>query len=343
MELAPDEPLRSDVIEVAVPVDLRPGFHRLQVGRPPGEGVLVRRGAAMTVLDSALSERVFTDNLGHLATELAWLDLALRRSVLALRSATPAEVLAPGLHISDQEVEFLLAAGPTQPGADATALDAEVDALRAGIDARVARARGDGVELRLPALAERLGLSAFERCALLLCLAPELDRKYDRLFAYLQDDITRKRPSVDLVLTVLVATPTDRWRALHRFSAHAPLRRSGLLDVVVDAYSPSGSSALAACWGWRRASPPTCSATTSSTTASSAWPGSSGRRSTPTRPSSRACSNGTARPRWSCTCTGPTPRRRPGSRTPWPPRTAARRSSSTSPRWPPPRRRSTRH
>jgi hypothetical protein len=31
VELAPDEPLRSDVIELAVPTDLRPGFHRLQV------------------------------------------------------------------------------------------------------------------------------------------------------------------------------------------------------------------------------------------------------------------------------------------------------------------------
>jgi|RhiMetdeSRZDD1v2_1073273.scaffolds.fasta_scaffold1065608_2 winged helix domain-containing protein len=31
----------------------------------------------------------------------------------------------------------------------------------------------------------------------------ELRRKYDTLYAYLQDDITRKRPSVDLVLDIL--------------------------------------------------------------------------------------------------------------------------------------------
>src|SRR5207245_1502966 len=100
-------------------------------------------------------------------------------------------------------------------------------------------------ELPLPALADRLGLSAFERHTVLLCLAPELDRKYDRLYAYLQDDITRRRPSVDLVLGLLAAEPADRWRGLRLFSAHAPLRRSGLLEVALDPHSPSGSSALA--------------------------------------------------------------------------------------------------
>jgi hypothetical protein len=197
----------------------------------------------MTVVDAALGERVFADLYDHLSAELEWLDLSLARGVLGMRSAVPADAPTPGLHISDQEAELLLA--PRPPADQASELSAEVTALRAHIDARVTRTLAAGVDLRLPALADRLGLSAFERQALLLCLAPELDRKYDRLYAYLQDDITRKRPSVDLVLAVLVPDPPDRWWALRRFSAHAPLRRSGLLEVVVDAYSPSGSSALA--------------------------------------------------------------------------------------------------
>ena len=38
---------------------------------------------------------------------------------------------------------------------------------------------------------------------LLICLASELDLRYERLYAYLQDDVTRKQPSVDLVLNLL--------------------------------------------------------------------------------------------------------------------------------------------
>ena len=42
--------------------------------------------------------------------------------------------------------------------------------------------------------------------ALLIALAPEIDPRYERLYAYLQDDVTRKRPSIDLTLNLLPAT-----------------------------------------------------------------------------------------------------------------------------------------
>ena len=44
----------------------------------------------------------------------------------------------------------------------------------------------------------------FEEQCILICLAPEIDRKYEKLYAYLQDDITRKKPSVDLILSLLL-------------------------------------------------------------------------------------------------------------------------------------------
>ena len=76
-------------------------------------------------------------------------------------------------------------------------------------------------------------------------MAPELRRKYDRLYAYLQDDITRKRPSVDLVLELACETEAERWRARALFSEKAPLLRGGLLRKIADPQSPSGSSGLA--------------------------------------------------------------------------------------------------
>ena len=47
-------------------------------------------------------------------------------------------------------------------------------------------------------LLRRLGCSRLEELAVLLALAPELNRKYERVFAYLQDDIAEKRASVGL-------------------------------------------------------------------------------------------------------------------------------------------------
>ena len=57
--------------------------------------------------------------------------------------------------------------------------------------------------LRLDRLARLFGLSTLDIDILLICLAPELDNRYERLYAYLQDDVTRKRPSVDLVFNLL--------------------------------------------------------------------------------------------------------------------------------------------
>ena len=75
----------------------------------------------------------------------------------------------------------------------------------------------------------------FEVQTLIVCLAPELRRKYDTLYAYLQDDITRKRPSVDLVLDVLCPSEAERWRARTTvFSDQAPLFRHGILHRVED-------------------------------------------------------------------------------------------------------------
>ena len=102
-----------------------------------------------------------------------------------------------------------------------------------------------GVFLGLPSLVTRFELSPLERQAVVVCLAPELDRKYDTLYAYLQQDITRKRPSVDLVLDLACMSEFERWQARPLLSDQGALFRSEILEIVDDPRSPSGSSGLA--------------------------------------------------------------------------------------------------
>src|SRR5215831_12951791 len=70
-----------------------------------------------------------------------------------------------------------------------------------------------GVELRLPRLQQLFGLTQFETDALLICLALEVDLRYERLYAYLHDDVTKKRPTVDLILGLLAPTVEVRFAA----------------------------------------------------------------------------------------------------------------------------------
>jgi len=77
---------------------------------------------------------------------------------------------------------------------------------------------------------------------LLICLAPELDKKYEKLYAYLQDDITCKMPSIALVLDLLCSTFEQKIEARALFDPQAPLLKYRLLEMAHG--SPDGLSPL---------------------------------------------------------------------------------------------------
>jgi SpoVK/Ycf46/Vps4 family AAA+-type ATPase len=62
---------------------------------------------------------------------------------------------------------------------------------------------------RLARLTSLLRLSNIEVAATLLALAPEIDSRYERVYAYLQDDVSRKWPSLDLVLRIAAGSPEE--------------------------------------------------------------------------------------------------------------------------------------
>jgi SpoVK/Ycf46/Vps4 family AAA+-type ATPase len=181
----------------------------------------------------------YAGNFEHLTDELRRVDLVIRRWLAEAPAAS-----AGGLYVTRAEVEQLLAAGTTPDDHD-TADAGELDRLSAEIDRRVEATGAAGGWLGLPALARTFALSPLELAAVAVCLAPELRPGYDRIYAYLQDDITRKRPSVELILRLLCRTEQDRWAAREAFSPWAPLLRHRILRPVDDPQSPSGSSTLA--------------------------------------------------------------------------------------------------
>ncbi|MGW2826962.1 ATP-binding protein [Streptomyces sp. NPDC001443] len=191
----------------------------------------------------------YQDTHEHLTDELRRLDLliALRLRTADLQNeAYPQAQLDRTVYITRQEVDRLLTEGHDTTADGGTAANAlALKLLSTEIDARVVDSARAGAEPPLSVLGRIFGLSPMERAAVVVCLAPELRRKYDRLYAYLQDDITRRRPSVDLVLDLLCASERERWIRSGAFSAGAPLMRYGILHTVDDPHSPSGSSGLA--------------------------------------------------------------------------------------------------
>ncbi|MFJ9739565.1 ATP-binding protein [Streptomyces sp. NPDC101166] len=145
----------------------------------------------------------------------------LRERVAALvdhRAATDPTADDPlrGLYLSQDAVRHLLTAPATAaamapaPAAAAPPPDAPADPLTD--------------------LAARLSLTGLDTAILLVALAPDLDRRFEPLYGYLNDDVSRRRATTGLALD-LCAVPAHLAAARARLHAGAPLRALGLLEV----------------------------------------------------------------------------------------------------------------
>ena len=90
-------------------------------------------------------------------------------------------------------------------------------------------------------LAREFGLSSFDLEVIGVALAPEADLAYERVYAFLQDDVSRRRPSVDLVLNLLSPSAGAKVARRDRFAADAPLVRDELIELVADPSLPAPS------------------------------------------------------------------------------------------------------
>jgi hypothetical protein len=98
-----------------------------------------------------------------------------------------------------------------------------------------AHAAAAGLRLPLDALTADLDLSPLELEAVLLCTAAELDRAYERIFAYVVDDLQRRGPSVEILVSLSASSAAERLARRAVLGRFGRLRRVGLLRAVGDA------------------------------------------------------------------------------------------------------------
>ena len=142
------------------------------------------------------------------------LDARLQAAVEQFRAPVAEQADTPlrGLYISDGEVDGLLTGAGRPDGAPPAQ-----------------HARVEQVAAQLPCLARTFALDALDLDILLICLAPELDLRYERLYGYLQDDMTRRRPTVDLLLRLL---DQDSPEVRHALGPGGRLQRRGLVATL---------------------------------------------------------------------------------------------------------------
>ena len=128
-----------------------------------------------------------------------------------------------GLYVSDETVDRLLDGGP------AGSLNYDADE-RAATEQTADEAEAAGHPIRLRDLARAAGLTDLDVELLILALLPDLDTRFERLYGYLNDDVTRRRASVGLALA-LAGESAMSAAARGRFELTRPLVSHGLVLV----------------------------------------------------------------------------------------------------------------
>jgi AAA+ superfamily predicted ATPase len=184
----------------------------------------------------ASESRWLEANQTYLDAEMRRLRLLLQRRVLWLRRLWRHDPLEnyKGLVISEVQADWLLAGEDRQAEAQFYREDpkaAEIDRVIEELEKELARQAQALTEVGTPPALEVLvrlfGLTPFERNVLLLCLVPELDQTFERLYAYVQDDVTRKYATPHLALTLFGGE--GEVDARNGFLPGSPLRRFRLV------------------------------------------------------------------------------------------------------------------
>ena len=187
----------------------------------------------------------FSGSADHILAEMKRLDLMLRRAVLVARQSrstdTPDEFR--GLVITEEtvdrildNVDFIGDIWKLDASTTAGNIDEELERRQEEIRERMEASAQAGQRLTLPHLAAVCDLSPAEVDILLIALAPELEPRYETLFAYLQNDVTRKRPSLDLCLNLVCRTEQEKLQARQMFSPDAPLLYFHLIELHEESY-----------------------------------------------------------------------------------------------------------
>jgi SpoVK/Ycf46/Vps4 family AAA+-type ATPase len=185
-----------------------------------------------------MHQEFFSTSIEHILAELERIDLLIKLHVLQAQRMYQNKAEFQGLFISEQEIDRLLKQpfghqlwAKNTKSSSLEKIHTVLSQMTESIAKRKHESSKQGVSLRLEELTRLFNLTPFDVDILLICLAPELDWKYERLFSYLQDDITRKKPSVYIVLNLLSSSFEDKLDLRKHFDPEAPLIKHSIISL----------------------------------------------------------------------------------------------------------------
>jgi hypothetical protein len=166
---------------------------------------------------SSLHETGVSASLSHVLGRLSVVEERVRAMVGGRKPAS-------GVFLSQERIDQILDGPRLGPGSEVGA------DLLAAVEQRADAAAAAGEVLRLRKLQRTFGLSDLDVEVLLVALAPDVDVRFESVFAYLSDDITCRRATVGLALE-LAGESAASAEARHRLRPGSPLVDGGLVAL----------------------------------------------------------------------------------------------------------------
>jgi hypothetical protein len=192
-----------------------------------------------------MQKEYFTTSLEHILAELERIDLLIRFQLTQAYQihqfddgfndvVIPMQILDryPSLSVN-QDCQTTEAVLPSQ-----NIIRNAFDEITGDIWLQKVESKRRGIRLRLDELETAFELNRLELDIFLLCLAPEYDLLYERVYAYLQNDVAKIRPSADFVSGVLYPWNSAKLDAAKYVDAEAPLCKHFLLQFIDEPLPP---------------------------------------------------------------------------------------------------------
>ena len=179
----------------------------------------------------------YKKNLKYLLDNLKRIDTLIAMEIIRFReNNNNAFNTFQGAFVSDEEIDSILFSENELDYQSNEMVDLE-NSLRyliLNIEETKFEAVKKGIELKLLSLGELFNLTDFELDCLLVCLAVAIDKKYEKIYGYLNDDITQKQATVDLILNLLGFNKDEKPYQLKYFEKSENLFKYNLLEFLGD-------------------------------------------------------------------------------------------------------------
>jgi len=180
----------------------------------------------------------YSNTLDHLYDEMRLLDLRLLKALRIRQRTIAGEAATKGFFVAYEEVESLLTSADKDLShslePDVASLDSLIQDVRESIAVKLSQV-GDSINaFPLVRLERMFGLAPFEVGVIMMAFAAEADKKYERIHAYFNDDLTKKMPSVSTAFEVLCRDKAEELQGWRHVSPDSPLLFFNLVRFIDD-------------------------------------------------------------------------------------------------------------